>query len=159
MYEANDRGIIRNRKTKKVIGNISNMGYIKVTVRGTSTDQVRSYGHRFVYEVFHGLIPNGLVINHINNVKTDNRLENLELVTQQENVKKGRGGGINFSCPAKPVVSLNPETKDKIKFKSITAAAKHYNITPMSIKFVADGVTQSATSRGYNAKIVFTYDD
>ncbi|KAK3581601.1 hypothetical protein CHS0354_017460, partial [Potamilus streckersoni] len=90
LYEANDCGIIRNRKTKKVLGSMNNMGYIRVTVRGTRTDFVSYNGHRFVYEVFNGSIPNGLVINHINNIQTDNRLENLEIVTQQENVRKGK---------------------------------------------------------------------
>ncbi len=160
LYEANDRGIIRNRKTKKVIGFITNMGYLMVTVRETTTNQVNCYNHRFVYEVFCGIIPKNLVINHINNVKTDNRLENLELVTQKENVKKGRGGnGSNFRCPAKPVISLNLETDEEMKFKSISAAAKHYKINPRAVKFVADGTTKSAFSSEYNVRICFRYDD
>jgi hypothetical protein len=160
LYEANDRGIIRNRKTKKVLSTMNNMGYIRVTVRGTSTDQVSYYAHRFVYEVFIGSIPNGLVINHINNIQTDNRLENLELVTQQENVRKGKNSnGINFRCPIKPVISKNLETDEEIKFKSITAAAKYYKINSRAVKFVADGATKSAFSSEYDARICFRYDD
>ena len=45
--------------------------------------------HRFVYEFFHGPIPEGLVIDHINGDKADNRLHNLEAVTQKENVARG----------------------------------------------------------------------
>ncbi len=145
LYEANDRGIIRNRKTKKVIGTMNNMKYISVIVRGTSTDQVNYLSHRFVYEVFCGLIPKKLVINHINNVRTDNRLENLELVTQQENMRKRQGSCIK--CPAKPVISINLETDEEIRFKSITAAAKHYKINLRTVKLVADRVTRSAFSR------------
>jgi hypothetical protein len=160
LYEANDRGIIRNRKTKKVVGFITNMGYLLVTVRGTLTDQVNYLSHRFVYEVFCGLIPNGRVINHINNVKTDNRLENLELVTQQENTRKGLGGnGSNFRRLAKPVISINLETDEEIKFNSISAAAKHHKINPRAVKFVADGTTKSAFSREYDVRIVFKYQD
>jgi len=81
-------------------------------------------------------------------------------VTQQENVRKGLGGsGINFRCPAKPVVSLNLETYEEIKFKSISAAAKHYKINPRAVKFVADRVTRSAFSSEYDARIDFRYDD
>ena len=41
--------------------------------------------HRAVYEAFHGPIPRGLEVNHINTVRDDNRLENLELVTPSGN--------------------------------------------------------------------------
>jgi hypothetical protein len=41
--------------------------------------------HRMVWEAVHGPIPEGLQINHKNGVKTDNRIENLELVTASEN--------------------------------------------------------------------------
>ena len=32
--------------------------------------------HRFVYECFNGIIPDGKVIDHVNNIKDDNRLCN-----------------------------------------------------------------------------------
>lgn len=46
--------------------------------------------HRLVYAWFNNFIPNGIVIDHINNCKTDNRLENLQPLTPSENVWKGR---------------------------------------------------------------------
>jgi len=49
----------------------------------------RRPAHRLVWEVFNGPIPKGLVINHKNGVKDDNRLENLEVLTQSENVIDG----------------------------------------------------------------------
>jgi len=42
--------------------------------------------HRIVYETFCGQIPKGLQINHINGIKTDNRLSNLEMVTAKQNM-------------------------------------------------------------------------
>ena len=45
--------------------------------------------HRFIFECFHGKINNAkLVVDHINNIKTDNRLQNLQLITQSQNMKK-----------------------------------------------------------------------
>lgn len=43
------------------------------------------YRHRVVWEMFNGPIPDGLFINHINGIRGDDRLENLELVTQALN--------------------------------------------------------------------------
>lgn len=44
--------------------------------------------HRVVYETFIGPIPEGFVVDHINNIKSDNRLENLQLLTPLENTLK-----------------------------------------------------------------------
>ena len=45
--------------------------------------------HRLVWEAFNGQIYEGLQVNHINEVKTDNRLSNLNLMTCKENINYG----------------------------------------------------------------------
>lgn len=49
----------------------------------------RHYVHRLVADNFLSDIKNGKVINHINGIKYDNRVENLEWCSQSENVKHG----------------------------------------------------------------------
>ena len=68
------------------------------------------------------------------------------MVTQQENIKRGIGGGNNFKYPAKQIISINLETGAEMKFKSIYSASKYHKIHPQTIKDVADGKTRSATS-------------
>ena len=52
-------------------------------------DKTRLSGlaHRLVWRHFNGPIPVGLVINHRNGDKADNRLANLEVVTPSENAR------------------------------------------------------------------------
>jgi len=42
--------------------------------------------HRLVYEAFNGKIPDGLVVRHKNDVADDNRIENLTIGTQKDNM-------------------------------------------------------------------------
>jgi hypothetical protein len=49
--------------------------------------------HSLVVEAFYGPRPAGLVINHKNGIRTDNRLDNLEYCTQKENVANGIARG------------------------------------------------------------------
>ncbi|MBO9099449.1 MULTISPECIES: HNH endonuclease [unclassified Rhizobium] len=42
-------------------------------------------GHREVWKAFEGPIPEDAEINHINGIKTDNKLSNLELCSRSEN--------------------------------------------------------------------------
>ncbi len=44
------------------------------------------YVHRLVVTCFIGEIPDHLVVNHKNGIKTDNRVENLEIVTRSQNI-------------------------------------------------------------------------
>ncbi len=47
----------------------------------------KAYVHRLVVESHRGAIPDGLVIDHANGDKSDNRLVNLRVVKQSQNVK------------------------------------------------------------------------
>ena len=47
---------------------------------------------RFVYEYFCGPVEKGLVVDHINGNRADNRINNLQKITYSENTLKGQLG-------------------------------------------------------------------
>ncbi len=61
-------------------GNLTPDGYKRVEFNNISYK-----AHRIVYSMANGEIPEGMMIDHINRIKDDNRLENLRLATPSEN--------------------------------------------------------------------------
>lgn len=44
--------------------------------------------HRLIWEKYHGAIPQGWVIHHLNGIKTDNRIENLAAMPRKQHSPK-----------------------------------------------------------------------
>jgi hypothetical protein len=63
--------------------------YLQVRVM-VDRERFHSLAHRLVWRHFHGPIPAGLTVNHMNGNWTDNRPENLELATYSEQVRHAR---------------------------------------------------------------------
>ena len=62
---------------------VNSYGYHVVRVQKPKNSQLRV--SRLVWETFNGEIADCMVIDHINTIKDDNRLENLRCVTQADN--------------------------------------------------------------------------
>tara|TARA_B100000767_G_C19295800_1_gene341407 strand:+ start:69 stop:416 length:348 start_codon:yes stop_codon:yes gene_type:complete len=64
-------------------------GYVRIYDKGKHWKE-----HRLVWTQTHGEIPKGMVIDHINNNKQDNRIENLQCITNKQNaLRKNHGKG------------------------------------------------------------------
>lgn len=66
-------------------GSTTKAGYQRVYVDG-----VLMLSHRVVYMFVHGRIPDGLVINHRDSNRQNNRIANLEAVTYRQNTLHGK---------------------------------------------------------------------
>ena len=87
---------IKNGKIKKLKGSISNKGYKQFTLNWKEKELRRTYGcHVLVAMSFLNHEPNGnigLVVDHIDNNKLNNNVNNLQLLSSRENnIKKGIG--------------------------------------------------------------------
>ena len=92
-YEVYEDGRIYSYKSKKFLKPGTNQyGYQVVGLTDNEGKRKTYRLNRLIYETFSGSpIPYGLQVNHINEIKTDNRFENLNLMTPKENVNWGTG--------------------------------------------------------------------
>lgn len=77
---------------KEVKGNLTRDGYLRAgfNLRGNKK-YIRL--NRLVWIAIHGIPAKGLEVDHINNIKTDNRIANLQLLTRQSNTQKAERDG------------------------------------------------------------------
>lgn len=76
-------------------------GYLKYALT-INNKTVNLFVHRVVWEIVNGEIPEGFTVDHINNDKLDNLIDNLQLLPNKENVIKGN---------AKTWFCVSPENK------------------------------------------------
>lgn len=70
----------RNNKWTVCKGSNDKDGYLQINI------EYKMYSfHRLIYKAYNPNMDSTLDIDHINRIKNDNRLENLRLVTHQEN--------------------------------------------------------------------------
>lgn len=116
--------------------------------------------HRLVVTAFISDVPEGMVINHKNGIKTYNRVENIEIVTQKENVihsieilgkkhlgLKGRFGKDHHL--SKPVLCFNKDGSFVKRYNGICEAARETNLGISNISAVCCGRPHCKTCGGY----------
>ena len=88
-YEISDDGMVYDTKFDRFLIPSNNNGYLWVWVHSIDGKRYKKSIHRLVYEAFVGPIPEGLEINHKDEVKSNNNLSNLESLTKKENCNYG----------------------------------------------------------------------
>ncbi|MDR3136754.1 MAG: HNH endonuclease [Coriobacteriales bacterium] len=88
-YQVCRSGRVRNKRTKRILAERpQHDGYIKVHLHATAGGVVHdAYPrlHRLVAEAFCGRPANTTEVDHVNGIRSDNRVCNLRWVTRQEN--------------------------------------------------------------------------
>ena len=93
-YGVSRCGKVRNMQTGRTLKfNTIKGGYLRVNLRAAGVGK-HWLVHRLVILCWTGLDLTGLTVNHINHIKTDNRLENLELMTLADNISESHRAGI-----------------------------------------------------------------
>jgi hypothetical protein len=89
--------VLSNRnKVGQIAGDTDGKGYRRVML-GTKPFKM----HRLIWIMFNGDIPEGMVIDHINQDIADNTIENLRMVTKAQNNLNTDRGGVSYDAPRK----------------------------------------------------------
>ena len=152
LYAADmDGNVINIEKKVPMRGNKLPNGYLRIMVRRKNHKSRKNYlVHRFVYECIFGIIPAGMVIDHLNSDKEDNSLINLQLVTTKENcLRSAKNRDYSFVKDnhknRKSVKAINIETKQVFHFNSLYAAQQYLEINAGLISMCCQGINRCKT--------------
>lgn len=102
-------------------------GYQFVTICKADKKRKNYLVHRLVWESFVGPIPEGLQVNHKDENKSNNSLENLELMTPKQNINYGTRNIRVTRSKSKPIAKIDIATGKILKvYPSLACARKEY---------------------------------
>ena len=150
IYMCNKEGVVINAKTgRKRKPCLSNSGYYIVLLNGKSLSIHRIVATLFVKKTN----PRFNIVNHKNEIKTDNRAENLEWCSVMYNVNyKGANKRNNENCFKSIIVKAVKDNETTI-YDSIHAASIATGNDTNSIRRCISGV-QKRTRSGYSFQFV-----
>lgn len=152
-YIALDDGRVWSVKRKKFLALSKHMSGYQLVCRMTFNGHHRLRTlHEIIAHTFLGPKPEGMEVNHINSIKTDNRVHNLEYVTRAQNMQKAWDAGLmeNVKTIPRPfgsehynsiltesdIPNILEMKNNKVKYKKI---AEIYNVAPTTIRSIFTG--------------------
>ena len=122
-YSVSTEGEVRKDTTNYILSQSAQQDYKFVTLL-INGQQKRMRVHRMVAMTFIENPDNKPYVNHINGIRYDNNVENLEWVTQSENIQHAVRTGLMQNGRKKAVIQYNLNGDRMATFESASEAAR-----------------------------------
>lgn len=147
IYDLRSDGLLyshprKNTKGGYTYGQPISLGYLKLTLTKERIS-TQILGHIIVYETFVGTIPKGYVVHHKNHIRTDNRLENLELMPRNKHSK------MHNEEKSKSVLQFTKDGQFVAEYESAYEAERQTGISQCHICDCCNNKPHHKTAGGY----------
>ena len=148
LYRVSNLGRVKSLKRpyrlkEKILKPLITKGYYQVELCKNSIAKFYKV-HRLVWEAFNGSIPENMQVNHLNEIKTDNRLENLNLMTAKENLNWGTRNKRMAKSKSKPVLQFDLNDNLIKEFPSLIQVYRELGFSYGNIGYCCNGKLKQA---------------
>ena len=134
LYQVSNFGRIKSLRQNRIMKSSPNeKGYLKIGLTKGKEYKTKKV-HRLVAQAFIPNPENKLEINHINHIRNDNRVENLEWITRKDNMQGVKGGGCKGNNDKR--IALFVDGIKVAEYKSISQASKITGIDYEALRYV-----------------------
>lgn len=129
-YAVSPKGEVINTKTKELLqGSRNPAGYQNFRLVGDNGNTLTLGRHRIMALTFLSLDvdPSGLVVNHLDGVKGNDWVENLEWTTHQGNIEHAGVSGLTEKC--QPIATRDPRSGQITRYPSIVSCARKLGLS------------------------------
>lgn len=122
-YSVSENGIVRNDNTNKILSQRIQQGYCHVglTINGKAKS---CRVHRLVAQAFIPNPENKPYVNHIDGIRSNNNVENLEWCTPRENTQHTVKTGLMLPTRERAVIQFSLEGERLAEYVSLAEAAR-----------------------------------
>lgn len=150
LYQVSNLGRVKSLYTNRILNPMKHTkGYLRVRLYKNSVASNQRI-HRLVAEAFIPNPENKPQVNHIDENKTNNRVDNLEWVTNKENCNHGTRNERVSKTMSIPIIATNIKTGELKEFYGSNECARQLGLHYQHISAVLKGVRKQ--TGGYTFK-------
>lgn len=139
LYQVSNFGRVKRVTTGRILkGGKDKYGYLIVNLYKNSVGSIKTI-HRLVAEAFIPNPENKPQVNHVDENKTNNSLDNLEWMTAKENTNHGTRNERSGKSQSIPIIATNLKTGESMEFYGSNECARQLGLHQASITKVLKG--------------------